>query len=150
MTTTRTRHLVHLACGPAPWIALTTLAVGAVVEIGLRFWTVERLARRLGAPLALAAPGPDPVVEGPVLTGRDAQRYRVVRRVMRHWPGGAEGACLRLALTAGFLLRHREPTVRLGVARVRGQVIAHAWLVIDGRALDPSAPCYVGFTGLAR
>ena len=57
------------------------------------------------------------------------------RRVLRHWPFG--DTCLRQALVCGWLLRRLGPVLQLGVAKVDGEVRAHAWLVVGGTVVDP-------------
>ncbi|WP_448071244.1 lasso peptide biosynthesis B2 protein [Georgenia yuyongxinii] len=110
-------------------------AVAAAVEVGLRAVTLPRLARVLGTPMNLSSAGTSSA-ERASLTRRDRRRAWAADRVLRHWPFG--DTCLRRALVLGWLLRHRSPVLRVGVAKVDGEVRAHAWLVIDGRSLDPT------------
>ncbi len=72
------------------------------------------------------------------LTRDERRALRAVRRVLRHWPWG--NTCLRRAMGMGYVLRHRSPSLRVGVTKSDGAVKAHAWLEIDGRTLDPDAP----------
>jgi hypothetical protein len=112
------------------------LVVALVVEVGLRTTTLPRLARALGAPLAVD--GFDSYAERAeaVLLPRWAVlRMDAVRRVLRHWPFG--DTCLRQALVCGWLLRRLRPALQLGVAKVDGEVRAHAWLVVTGTVVDP-------------
>lgn len=117
---------------------LAAAALATAVELGLRTMTLPRLARVLGTPLNTdgTAPtmrcGPPPTV-----AAGDRRKVRAVRRVMRHWPFG--DTCLRQALVYGHRLRRLHPTLHLGVAKIDGQVRAHAWLVIAGAVLDPWA-----------
>jgi hypothetical protein len=114
--------------------AALTLAV--VVEVGLRTTTLPRLARALGTPLAVdgfdayAAPA-----DAVLLPGWAVLRVDAARRVLRHWPFG--DTCLRQALVCGWLLRRLRPALQLGVAKVDGEVRAHAWLVVSGTVVDP-------------
>lgn len=115
------------------------LAVAATVEVGLHATTLPRLARFLGTPLAGHA-GVENVMTGPTtaaLTARQKRQIRGVRRVLRHWPFG--DTCLRQALIAGQRLRHMSPTLHVGVAKIEGEIRAHAWLVIAHGVLDPLA-----------
>lgn len=111
------------------------LVLAAVVEVGLRTTTLPRLARLLGAPLtvdgfdALAGPADASLPRWAVL------RMEATRRVLRHWPLG--DSCLRQALVCGSLVRRLDPVLQVGVARVDGEVRAHAWLVVGGTVLDP-------------
>ena len=54
------------------------------------------------------------------------------------WPF-SHGPCLRRALVGGHLLRDLDPAVRLGVTGTGDELLAHAWLEIDGRPLEPSS-----------
>jgi hypothetical protein len=112
------------------------LALAVVVEVGLRTTTLPRLAKALGTPLAVdgfdayAAPA-----DAVLLPGWAVLRMHAVRRVLRHWPFG--DTCLRQALVCGWLLRRLHPALQLGVAKVDGEVRAHAWLVVSGTVVDP-------------
>ena len=65
-----------------------------------------------------------------------------LERVLRRWPRGTDAACLRRSLVLGHVLRDREPALALGVLREDGRLRAHAWLVVDGVALDTGAAAY--------
>jgi hypothetical protein len=111
------------------------LAMVVVVEVGLRTTTLPQLARALGAPLAVD--GFD-AYAGPVDGGLPRwalARMSAARQVLRHWPFG--DSCLRQALVCGGLVRRLEPALQLGVAKVDGEVRAHAWLVVGGSVVDP-------------
>ena len=52
----------------------------------------------------------------------------------------AHDTCLYRALTAYALLVHRHPDTQFHVGAVRvGDVATHAWVTIDGRAIDADA-----------
>ena len=120
--------------GPRDWVD-TFVALGAAVvtEVGLRVTTLPRLARAVGSPLDTGAPTAPPPGRGS-LRDRDRRRLAAARRVSRHWPFG--DSCLRVSLVSGFMVRDLDPVLRVGVARLDGEVKAHAWLEIDGRSLD--------------
>lgn len=135
MTAVHPGRLVR-AVTPGQWPAvLLAAAVATGVELGLRTMTLPRLARLLGTPLdteeaaTTTHSGPPPG-----LSVGERRKVRAVRRVMRHWPFG--DTCLRQALVCGQRLRRLHPTLHLGVAKIDGQIRAHAWLVIDGAVLD--------------
>jgi hypothetical protein len=112
------------------------LALAVVVEVGLRTTTLPRLARALGTPLAVDGFDAYADPAGAVLLPDWAVlRMHAVRRVLRHWPFG--DTCLRQALVCGWLLRGLRPALQLGVAKVDGEVRAHAWLVVSGTVVDP-------------
>lgn len=121
-----------------------TLVDFAYVECVVRREPVEHAARRLGVPLAT----------GPVRPGRDhldrfeRRRVAAVRRVAGWWPLG-RGPCLREALVLGRLLPHLNPQLRLGVARRGGEMVAHAWVDVDG-VLIGGAQHMVELTGVRK
>lgn len=120
------------------WIdVVMAAAIAVVVEIGLRTTKLPRLARALGTPLGDSRTTPTVVTAtgGSFFPPRARSQVRATRRVMRHWPFG--DTCLRQALVAGQRLRRLEPTLQVGVAKIDGEVRAHAWLEIDGVILDP-------------
>lgn len=114
--------------------------VAAVVEVGLRTMSLPRLADLVGAPLLLgpadpsAAPAPE-VDAGSTLPPDARRQVAATRRVLRHWPFG--DTCLRQALVSGAGLRRLRPRLQVGVAKLDGDVRAHAWLLVRGRVLDP-------------
>lgn len=117
---------------------LATLVVAAVVEVGLRWTTLPRLASRLGTPLATPGTGGPDSPTGPlvlVLPPWARRQVSATRRVLRRWPFG--DTCLRQALISGHRLRRLGPELHVGVARIDGEIRAHAWLVIRGGVLDP-------------
>jgi hypothetical protein len=124
------------------------LCAAVLVELLLRVTTVERLASRLGVPVQLRVPVDEQVrLAKPYVLGRYANiTSRAVQRAYRHWPVRRDRQCLRICLVLGFLLRRRRPTMRFGVHRRGGAVVAHAWLVIDGHVIDPEMRRYFRLT----
>lgn len=136
------------------------LVVFMTVEMIVRWVRLPRIARTLGVKLEVGAPtadgpptgalGPDGVHEDratahpPTLMAmRDA-----AASVARHWPFGS-GPCLRESLVLGYLVRHHDPILRLGVRKHGDEVQAHAWIEVDGRPLnDPLG--FVPFEGHDR
>jgi hypothetical protein len=118
-----------------PWLC-AALALAVVVEVGLRTTTLPRLARAFRTPLAVdgSEAYADPAV-ATLLPRWAVLRMHAVRRVLRHWPFG--DSCLRQALVCGWLLRRLRPVLQVGVAKVDGEVRAHAWLVVNGAVVDP-------------
>ncbi len=124
----------------AEWPELcAALAVAVFVEVGLRVTTLPRLARVLGTPLSVPEPGPGASMaepQEPVALPASAERQvRATRRILRHWPFG--DTCLRQALISGQRMRRLDPTLHVGVAKLDGEVRAHAWLVVRGGVVDP-------------
>lgn len=111
------------------------LAVTCAVEIGLRTLSLPRTARLFGAPLRTTEPPTAPQVRGAHLGPRGRRQARAVQRVMRHWPFG--DTCLRHALVAGHRLRRFDPELVVGVAKIDGEIRAHAWLEFDTGLYDP-------------
>lgn len=115
------------------WI-VSAGVIATAAEVGLRTIGLPRLSRLFGAPLQ-SDPGQEGSLSRPQLSQAERRRVRAAQRVMRHWPFG--DTCLRQALVSGVLLRSRSPELVVGVAKVRTEVRAHAWLAIDGGVLDP-------------
>lgn len=111
------------------------LAITCAVEVGLRTLPLPRMARLVGAPLRNTEPPTAPQVRGARLGTRGRRQARAVQRVMRHWPFG--DTCLRHALVAGHRLRRFDPELVVGVAKVDGEIRAHAWLEFDTGRYDP-------------
>ena len=118
------RHLVPVVC------------TAVSVEVALRLVALPRLAAAVGAPVCLSPEAVEPADASTLLGPADAARLRAVQILMRRWPFGARGPCLRHALVAGRLLRHRRPRLVLGAMRDERGATAHAWLLVDGVALD--------------
>lgn len=120
---------------------LAALAATVFVEIGLRTLSLPRLADLVGAPLDLDVaqrPSPEttrPAHPGFTLPSAASSKLVATRRVLRRWPFG--DTCLRQALVGGFLLRRFSPRLQVGVAKLEGEVRAHAWLVVSGAIIDP-------------
>lgn len=114
--------------------AAGALAVLGVVEVGLRHTDVARLAATLHVPLADGAQA-DPPTPSDLsdLPPRLRRRLLGLDWALAHWV--APGTCLRRALATGFLLRHRQPVLRLGMTA--DGVTAHAWVEAAGRSYDP-------------
>lgn len=132
------------------------LGIAAVVEIGLRTTTLPRLARLMGTPLSVAesdggATEPtkaDEAQERFVLPESAQRQVRATLRILRHWP--FRDTCLRQALISGQRMRRHGPRLHVGVAKVDGELRAHAWLVIRGGVVDPrfAASSYQTLTAL--
>lgn len=118
------------------WPEIVAVAlVAAGVEVGVRTVPLPRLARLVGVPLDTGAHRARPAGLRGEPSARTRRQLRATRRVMRHWPYG--DTCLRHALVLGQRLRRLSPSLRVGVAKVDGEVRAHAWLEVDGGVLDP-------------
>ena len=110
------------------------LGLATLVEIGLRTIRLPALARLLGVRLDWSkTPSSPPGMPGS-LSPSDQRKVRNVVRVMRHWPF-AEGTCLRQSLMLGRILRSRHPLLRIGVQGRDREIVAHAWVEMDGVAL---------------
>jgi hypothetical protein len=126
--------------GLPPKEILTTLRVAMViivVEVLIRVVPLPRLSRLLGVRVDLAPrTGAGEQLPLRELPDRARRQLRSTRRVADVWPF-SHGPCLRRALVGGHLLRHLHPSVRLGLTGTGDQLVAHAWLEIDGRPLEP-------------
>jgi hypothetical protein len=110
-----------------------TTGLVMVVEALLRLRRVDQTARWLGSPLVARDPGQLPSFDPNLLTDRELVLLSSLRWVQRLWPWDA--TCLRRALAAGWLLRRRKPELCLGLPGSE-EVLAHAWLIVGGQALD--------------
>lgn len=123
------------------WDLATTAAVTLAVEVGIRTLPLPTVARAAGVPLAAGPGATRQVTPGSAhpavapFTPVERRRLRATRTVLRRWPFG--DTCLRHALVAGHHLRRRSPRLQIGVAKIDGDVKAHAWLDLDGGILDP-------------
>lgn len=129
------RTIVSL--GPRRWPGMAYLAaLGLAVEIALRTVPLPRLARSLGAELALSGTAaPTGSIDEVDLTRREADLLDTAWRIMKRRPFNP--TCLRQALIGGHILRRRSPQVRIGVTKIAGAVSAHAWVEVEGISLDP-------------
>jgi hypothetical protein len=109
-------------------------------EVGLRWLPLPRLAHLFGLAFDRSATAFDDVTDRAQLPEWALRRLRIVAIVMRRWP--VDGECLRQSLVAGHRLRRLQPQLCIGVARVDRKFVAHAWLEIQGRSLDPSSNRY--------
>lgn len=127
------------------WIVVITI----LVEVGMRTTRLPRLTRLLGIRLGVdGSPTPEPASPDPAVLFRIRRTARAIDRVLRRWPFG--DTCLRRALVLGFLIRHLDPTLLIGVRRNEaGEIAAHAWLAVAGTTLDPAAAQYLSFDDLA-
>lgn len=132
--TARIRTVAGL--GPRGWSrVLTTSVVAWRIERSLAREPLDRTTERFGVRLSFDAPAR---VTGDIsFDEREAADIRIALRVISHRP--FNGTCLRRALVMGDILRSRDPLLRVGVAKEGGRVQAHAWIEIDGVALDPMA-----------
>jgi hypothetical protein len=106
--------------------------LGILAEVGIRSQPLPRVVGWFGLRLT----GPPSAPCGRRVTGRQLRRWRVVEMLMRHWPfGDRAGLCLRRSLLLGWVLRDRDPLLRVGVGRIDGTVTAHAWLEFEGSTL---------------
>lgn len=131
------RPFARLRHDPAGRYLATAVLTAVAVEIALRLVTLTRLASIAGVRIQLSSPGGECAELTAALGSADAARLRAARIVMRRWPFGARGHCLREALVAGRMLRHHRPRLALGARSDERGARAHAWLLVDGVALDP-------------
>ena len=116
------------------------LFFAVLAEACLRVMPLRRTAKLFG--VGLGALSAEAAASEPVPAWALA-RLRVVALVMRRWP--VDGTCLREALVSGQRLRALDPCLRIGV-KSRG--VAHAWLEVGGRSLDPASEQYHELLGL--
>lgn len=112
----------------------------ARIELGLRRRDLPTLCRELGIGWDLRSAAP-PGTERAVLPRNTRTPVLACSYAVARWPGGT--TCLRRCLVLGRRLRALDPVLRIGVRRDDdGEFVAHSWLEIDGRTLDPAAAQY--------
>jgi hypothetical protein len=112
-----------------------TTALVAAVEVALRLFPIDVIARQIGAPLADGQGTPTPgaaELDLTKLSDRDQVLLAAADWTLSRWVFDA--TCLRRALIYGWVLRHHHPQLRIGLVE-EGDVLAHAWLVVDGCTL---------------
>ena len=72
---------------------------------------------------------------------RDPAREELIARVGGRLWRSAPGPCLERSLTIyrQLCLAGASPQLAIGVARAEGAVVAHAWVLLDGKALLETA-----------
>lgn len=108
----------------------------AVIEVLLRTSDLPTTCRLLCIDLdvtSAAAPG----TATALLPANTRPALRAAQVVLARWPFG--DTCLRRCLLLGHRFRALRPVLRIGVQRDGNGFGAHAWLEIDGAALDPTA-----------
>lgn len=137
----RWRGLVGVTRMPPHDVAtlLHATALYALVEIGLRVTSLQRVSGLLGVPVDMAESDALYPSEAPwfALSEAERRKKRAVARLAPHLYGTERG-CLRRSLVLGRLLRDRHPTLHLGVRRSsKGAIGAHAWIEVEGVRLEP-------------
>lgn len=126
--------------------AARVLLLAVLVEVGVRAVPLPRLGAWLGVPLDVRPTSPaSRSSPSPPFSHREERLVRTCLRVMRDWPFG-EGSCLRQSLLLGHLLRRRRPSLRIGVGRDLGDVVAHAWLEVSGTTIGDRGLAPLGGT----
>lgn len=111
------------------------VALLARIEWGLRRTTLPKLTTSLGIGFEGAPAAIDPELEA--LPGWASRRFRIALAVCKRWPFG--DTCLRRSLLIGTRIKELEPVLRIGVDRPADGFLAHAWLELGGRSLDPES-----------
>lgn len=117
-------------------------AVVVAVDLLLRFQPIDRASRWLRAPLFDGSDDANlPPLDGSYLTDPERRLLGALAWVQRAWL--LDPTCLRRALASGWVLRRHKPHLCLGLTGTH-DVLAHAWLVLEGRSLDglPGAPVF--------
>lgn len=115
-------------------VAETTVLIVAI-ELALRVFPIDTVARRAGAPLADGRGVDDPglaEIDVSKFADRTMLRLAAADWTLERWVFDA--TCLRKALLYGWVLRSHGPELHIGLVRT-GDALAHAWLVVDGSTL---------------
>lgn len=126
------RAVTVLRLGPGGWRRTAhTVSVARRIERSLRSDPLTRTAEKFGARLDLASP----VNPGNLAFSREEEAALSIALRTLSYPR-FNGTCLRRALVMADILRDRSPILRVGVSKRDGEVFAHAWIEIDGVAID--------------
>lgn len=111
-------------------------ALMAVVEVMVRRMPLPKVASVLRVRLDLSASSVSDVsVDVTTLPAAAQRQITCTNRVADVWPF-SDGPCLRRTLVAGRLLRRCDPSIRIGLRGADSDMVAHAWLEIDGQPLE--------------
>ncbi len=130
---------------PERWLALRLLVLLPLIDLSLRSIGFQRsrawLSRLAPPEVATVAVDRDAVAAAQRLAG-------LARSVGARSPWRT--SCLRQALAVWWLLRRRRlpAELKIGVIRRDPPFQAHAWVELDGVALDPEAAAHVAFPPL--
>jgi hypothetical protein len=118
--------------------AVRALSSLVVIEVSLRTSSLPRTCQRLGVRLDVLS---SQVAAEPAVLPRWARPAVLVTcTLLKIWPSGN---CLRRSLLLGHRLRELDPVLRIGVLRdAQAQFLAHCWLEVDGKSLDPTASTF--------
>lgn len=111
----------------------------ARIERGLRRADLPAVCHTLRVTADLHSATP-PATHRAVLPRNTRTPVHACQYAVAHWPPG--NTCLRRCLVLGRRLRHLNPVLRIGVRRDGTEFVAHSWLEIDGRTLDPESARY--------
>jgi hypothetical protein len=124
--------------GRAKAAVMETTVLVVAIELALRMFPIDTIARRVGAPLADSQGAADPGVaelDMSQLSDRTQQRLAAADWTLARWVFDA--TCLRKALLYGWVLRGHGPELHIGLMKT-GDALAHAWLAVDGGTLGAS------------
>ncbi len=126
------RMVALVRLGPGGWHRVVHTALTARrIERSLRSDPLPRTAELFGARLDLAAPAN----QGDLTFSAEEEKALAVALRTLARPQ-FNGTCLRRALVMADILRDRRPILRVGVAKQKGEVFAHAWIEVEGVAID--------------
>lgn len=111
----------------------TTLLLS--VELAFRWFGIDTIARRVGAPLVSPRERPIsglPEIDVTQLSEHERRLFAAADWTLNRWVFDA--TCLRRALLYGWILRRRYPELHIGLME-EGDLVAHAWLTVDGCTL---------------
>lgn len=109
------------------------------IERALEQADLTAVCRDLG--IACDLHSADPPATEPVVLPRNTRTPVIACQwAVARWSAG--DTCLRRCLVIGHRLRHLRPVLRIGVRREGAEIVAHSWLEIDGRTLDPESSRY--------
>ncbi len=110
------------------------------IELGLRRRDLPAICRMLDIACDVRSAAP-PATQRAVLPRNIRTAVLACSYAVARWPAGT--TCLRRCLLLGHRLRKLDPVLRIGVRRDSdGAFVAHSWLEVGGRTLDPESARY--------
>ncbi len=110
-------------------VTLRTGALIVAVELAIRLFPIDQVAKRLGAPLSdrHQAATHRAQFEGLQLSQEEITRFAAIEWTLARW--FFDGTCLRRSLARGWVLRSRSPCLHIGLISQK-DIAAHAWLQV--------------------
>lgn len=117
----------------------------ARIEISLKRRTIPDVASTFGVKFLHSGPTRPTATDANIRYTTEEWRWvKNQKRIVKRWPW--DKSCLRRSLLLGWVLRRRGPELVIGTRLdEHQQIAAHAWICLEGVALDIEALKYTPF-----